>query len=102
MLDLSASRITYFTCRLLACGVYYYGWLFLIPRIRGYRVQQEILRLDNGAVSHRLVKVPLADLERWEAEHDEVGRLITHQNEKSSFNEEGEQVVLGDKEKNAV
>ena len=89
-------------CRLLACAVYYYAWLYFIPKLRGYRIRQEILRLEHGAVSHRSVKVPLEDLERWDATHDEVGRSISREDEKDGFVEEGEQSILGDKEKNAI
>lgn len=30
---------------------------------------------SGGATTHRLVKVPLAELERWDAEHDDSGKL---------------------------
>lgn len=37
---------------------------------------------DNGAVTHRLVKIPDAEVAAWDEEHDETGNLrqrhITH------------------------
>ncbi|KAK0707894.1 amino acid permease-domain-containing protein [Lasiosphaeris hirsuta] len=59
---------------LLGCGAYYYLWISVIPRLRGYRIRQEVLTLDDGASSHRLIKVPVGELEAWDATHDAVGR----------------------------
>ena len=92
-------------CSLIACGVYYYAWLYLVPKLRGYRIRQEVLRLDNGAMSHRLVKVPVSELEAWDATHDAIGAPIStsQQGEKAGWSpEEEDQIVFGDKEKSAV
>ncbi|CAI7592289.1 unnamed protein product [Penicillium glandicola] len=40
------------------CGVYYYVWIKLLPRIQGFKWEQTILKLDDGALAHRLVRVP--------------------------------------------
>ncbi|OQE91416.1 hypothetical protein PENNAL_c0009G02542 [Penicillium nalgiovense] len=40
------------------CGVYYYVWIKLLPRIQGFKWEQTVLKLDNGALAHRLVRVP--------------------------------------------
>ncbi|KAJ5953026.1 Amino acid/polyamine transporter I [Penicillium vulpinum] len=40
------------------CGVYYYVWIKLLPRIQGFKWEQTVLILDNGAVAHQLVRVP--------------------------------------------
>ncbi|KAK3682825.1 amino acid permease-domain-containing protein [Podospora appendiculata] len=61
---------------LVGCGVYYYVWVQLLPRLRGYRIRQEVLRLDDGANSHKLVKVPVAQLAEWDATHDASGRPV--------------------------
>jgi hypothetical protein len=63
-------------CSVIICVVYYYLWIYLIPYWRGYRVRQEILQLDDGANSHRLIKVPVAELDEWDRRHDPVGRQI--------------------------
>ncbi|KAK5636549.1 hypothetical protein RRF57_012261 [Xylaria bambusicola] len=48
----------------------------LIPKWKGYRLRPEILNVDDqGANTHRLVKVPVNELEKWDNEHDEAGRL---------------------------
>ena len=62
---------------LVGCAVYYYIWIDAIPRIRGYRIRQEVLVLSDGtsANAHKLVKVPVADLARWDATHDSSGRI---------------------------
>jgi hypothetical protein len=62
---------------LLGCGVYYVLWIYVIPKIRGYRIRQEVLQFENGAQSHKLVKVPVAGLSEWDASHDHVGRSVT-------------------------
>jgi amino acid transporter len=61
---------------IIACGIYYVLWIYLIPRARGYRIRQEVLVLENGAQSHSLVKVPVERLEEWEASHDSLGRTV--------------------------
>ena len=61
---------------LVACAIYYWVWVFLIPRIRGYKLRQELINLDGGAQSNRLKKIPIAELAEWDATHDAAGRLI--------------------------
>lgn len=61
---------------MVACGLYYVAWMNLIPKLRGYKIRTEILEVDNnGAKTHRLVKVPIAEVKQWDAEHDEAGEL---------------------------
>lgn len=40
------------------CGVYYYVWIKLLPRLQGFKWEQTVLKLDDGALAHRLVRVP--------------------------------------------
>ncbi|AEO64684.1 uncharacterized protein THITE_2042402 [Thermothielavioides terrestris NRRL 8126] len=61
---------------LISCVIYYYVWLHLVPRIRGYRIRQEAIEFGGGALSHRLVKVPADEVAQWDATHDAVGRLV--------------------------
>ncbi|KAI0514855.1 high-affinity methionine permease [Xylaria bambusicola] len=61
---------------IVGCGIYYICWMQLIPKWKGYRLRPEILNVDDqGANTHRLVKVPVDELEKWDSEHDEAGRL---------------------------
>ncbi|KAJ9421169.1 amino acid permease-domain-containing protein [Fusarium oxysporum] len=60
----------------LVCALYYVVWMFLLPKWKGYAIRTEITNVDdNGANTHRLVRVPYADLPRWDEEHDEAGNL---------------------------
>lgn len=61
---------------ILGCGVYYWTWIWILPKIGGYRVRQEVLTLDHGAQSHKLVKVPVQELAQWDETHDSSGRRI--------------------------
>jgi hypothetical protein len=61
---------------LVICGIYYVLWIYVVPKLRGYRIRQRALILDNGAVSHSLIKVPVAELDEWDATHDAVGHAI--------------------------
>lgn len=81
------------------CGLYYYTWMTLIPKWRGYRIRTEILEVDdNGANTHRLVKVPLGDVPTWDSEHDEAGNLRRrHVGDSDSASSPIEQVVEGSK-----
>jgi hypothetical protein len=60
---------------LVACGVYYFVWVKWIPKLKKYELRQTVLELDDGAVTHKLVKVPYGDLVKWDAEHDVTGRV---------------------------
>ncbi|KAJ5306980.1 hypothetical protein PENANT_c003G08643 [Penicillium antarcticum] len=39
------------------CGVYYYVWIQLLPRLQGFKWEQTVLTLDDGATAHKMVKV---------------------------------------------
>ncbi|KAK9576096.1 hypothetical protein V6Z92_009378 [Aspergillus fumigatus] len=56
------------------CGVYYYVYIKVLPRLGGYAFRQIILQMEDGATAHKLVKVPKEQLKAWDAEHDATGR----------------------------
>ncbi|KAG5951228.1 hypothetical protein E4U53_003530 [Claviceps sorghi] len=61
---------------LLICGLYYISWMYLLPKWGKYRIRAEVIKTDDDSVvSHKLIKVPLVDVDRWDAEHDEAGQL---------------------------
>ncbi|KAB5517455.1 amino acid permease-domain-containing protein [Coniochaeta sp. 2T2.1] len=61
---------------IIACGLYYTVWKYVLPRFGGYRLRQEVLVLDNGAQSHQILKVPIEEVAQWDATHDAVGRPL--------------------------
>ncbi|WDK23611.1 high-affinity methionine permease [Colletotrichum graminicola] len=61
---------------LVGCGVYYWLWIYAVPKLKGYEIRQQVLELADGAQSHKLVKVPVAELAEWDANHDQVGRRL--------------------------
>ena len=61
---------------IITCGLYYVTWMFILPKWKGYKVRTETLAVDeNGATTHRLVRVPLEDVAEWDRLHDDSGRL---------------------------
>ncbi|KAH7028641.1 high-affinity methionine permease [Macrophomina phaseolina] len=52
------------------------GLGILLPKWRGYQLRQELIHLDDGVQSHRLRKVPIAEVAEWDATHDAAGRPI--------------------------
>ena len=38
------------------CGLYYYVWIILLPRLGGYEIVEEIEELDGGARLRKLVR----------------------------------------------
>ncbi|KAJ5766044.1 uncharacterized protein N7511_003660 [Penicillium nucicola] len=42
---------------IVLCGVYYYVWIKLLPRLQGFRWEQTVLQLDGGATAHKMVRV---------------------------------------------
>ena len=61
---------------LIACAIYYWLWVSLIPKWKGYKLRQELINLDDGVQSNRLKKVPNTEIAEWDATHDVAGRLI--------------------------
>ncbi|KAF5676146.1 high-affinity methionine permease [Fusarium heterosporum] len=60
----------------LVCAIYYVVWMHLLPKWRGYVIRSEITSVDdNGANTHRLVRVKYADVPEWDEQHDEAGQL---------------------------
>lgn len=72
---------------LLGCGIYYYAWIWLLPKLRGYRIRQEVLTLEDGAQSHKVIKVPVEQLAEWDATHDAVGRPLNRTDSHSGDSE---------------
>jgi len=56
--------------------VYFWIWTYLLPRARGYAIRQIRIVLDDGATTHKLVKVPKGELEKWDDEHDVDGNKL--------------------------
>jgi hypothetical protein len=51
-------------------------WVNVLPKYRGYAIRQEVLILDGGEATHKLVNVPTEQLPEWDRRHDISGRLI--------------------------
>ncbi|KAG5978555.1 hypothetical protein E4U55_006061 [Claviceps digitariae] len=61
---------------LLVCALYYIAWMHVLPHWLKYRIRAQVIKAeDDSVVSHKLIKVPLVDVDRWDAEHDEAGQL---------------------------
>ncbi|KAM0433995.1 hypothetical protein ACHAPT_003939 [Fusarium lateritium] len=61
---------------LLLCGIYYVFWMYLLPRWGGYVIRSELIEVGtDGANTHRLLKIPKTEIEQWDRDHDEVGKL---------------------------
>lgn len=82
------SRIT----SLIVCGLYYVGWIYVIPRVRGYRIRQGVITLDSGAKTHNLIKVPVSELSTWDATHDALGRRVDDADSSDQSVEAGERI----------
>lgn len=61
---------------LIGCAIYYFLWVYIIPKLRGYRLRQQVLFFEDGAQSHQLLKIPADQLADWDSKHDAVGRPL--------------------------
>lgn len=61
----------------ILCALYWVTWIEILPRIGQYRMRYELVHLDNGAETHRLVKVPESELAAWDAVHDASGGRVS-------------------------
>ncbi|KAF7543409.1 hypothetical protein G7Z17_g10764 [Cylindrodendrum hubeiense] len=61
---------------ILVCGLYYWVWMYLLPKFGKYAIRTELTDVgDEGAKTHRLVRVPNTNLPQWDEDHDEAGNL---------------------------
>ncbi|KAI8398917.1 hypothetical protein FOFC_20144 [Fusarium oxysporum] len=57
------------------CGIYYYLWMKVLPRWGNYSIRSQVISVDdNGANTHRLLRVPNSKVSEWDAAHDDLGR----------------------------
>jgi hypothetical protein len=47
----------------------------VIPKYKGYEYRQTIVEFEDGTITHKLVRVPKAELADWDVKHDASGRL---------------------------
>ncbi|KAM3498017.1 hypothetical protein MY10362_008650 [Beauveria mimosiformis] len=60
----------------ILCGLYYVAWMYVLPKWLGYRIRAETVTAESETTAtHRLVKVPVAEVAQWDAEHTESGEL---------------------------
>jgi len=60
-------------------GLAYVFFAVLLPKWGNYTIRQSLEELDDGAMATGLVKVPNAELEAWDATHDEHGAVIANE-----------------------
>ncbi|KAL7756653.1 hypothetical protein ACKLNR_013646 [Fusarium oxysporum f. sp. zingiberi] len=58
------------------CGIYYYLWMKVLPHWGNYSIRSQVISVDdNGANTHRLLRVPNSKVSEWDAAHDDLGRV---------------------------
>lgn len=73
---------------LAVCAIYYAVWIYVLPHYGKYRIRQELVALDDETAKvHRLVKIPLAELDSWDAEHDVLGQKLERSRTSESASE---------------
>lgn len=56
---------------------YYYLWIKILPELRGYKIRPEtVLNDQDGSVTHRLRRVPNAEVQQWDRTHDDAGNVL--------------------------
>lgn len=58
------------------CVLYYYIWAKVLPYFFHYEHRTIHFTLENGETGHTVVKVPTAEVAKFDAEHDDNGRYI--------------------------
>ncbi|KAG6905655.1 hypothetical protein DXG01_001405 [Tephrocybe rancida] len=61
---------------LLVSAFAYLLLIHILPKFGGYAIRQLVEKLDNGAMTNKLVRVPNSDLTEWDATHDEYGEVV--------------------------
>ncbi|CAK7900628.1 high-affinity methionine permease [[Candida] anglica] len=81
---LIGSDVSFFYCTyalttigiLIVCIIYYYVWAKVLPKIFNYQHRTLYYTLENGEKGHTVVKVPIDQVEDWDATHDSNGREL--------------------------
>ncbi|KAL1961913.1 hypothetical protein VTN77DRAFT_946 [Rasamsonia byssochlamydoides] len=60
---------------LAVCVIYYIIWIYLLPKVYRYQIRQEVVVLEDGSTTHRLVKVPNEEVAAWDEQHDVEGNV---------------------------
>jgi amino acid transporter len=56
--------------------LYYYFWIKWLPKWRNESIRTETLVLsEDGSVTHRLRRIPNAELKEWDRTHDDAGNV---------------------------
>ncbi|QIX01145.1 hypothetical protein AMS68_006662 [Peltaster fructicola] len=58
----------------LLSGIYWYVWMVLLPKLRGYVKRKEIVQGAGGVTTHQFVNVPKADVAAWDASRSQKQR----------------------------
>ena len=67
--------------------------MYVRPYFGGYTIRQETIYLDDeGANTHRLVKVPDSEVAAWDATHDPTGRVIGENVDRSANSDSAKSV----------
>lgn len=61
---------------LLICGAYYVGYIVVLPRVKNYKLRQELIELGDGAQTHVLRKIAVSQVEEWDRLHDANGHRL--------------------------
>ncbi|KAF2119509.1 amino acid permease-domain-containing protein [Lophiotrema nucula] len=76
---------------LVGMGIYYLFWCQLLPKWLGYKIRTETVVSDqDGAVTHRLLRVKNAEVEAWDRVHDDAGNLLVEAVETSGAQTENQ------------
>ncbi|USW53290.1 Putative amino acid/polyamine transporter I [Septoria linicola] len=78
---------------LVICVIYYLIWIVWLPKIKGYKVRQELIDLGYGAQTHVLTKVPYAEVEEWDRLHDANGHRVD-QAQHSDISSQDEKITV--------
>ncbi|WWC92975.1 uncharacterized protein L201_007939 [Kwoniella dendrophila CBS 6074] len=60
----------------LTCGVYFIVYSKVLPKWGGYQLRQVVIRLEEGSVTHKLIKIKNEDLDDWDFKHDPSGNSL--------------------------
>lgn len=82
--SLIGSDVSFFYCTyalttigiLGLCVAYYFVWAKFLPKVGRYQHRLLHFELENGEAGHTVVKVPIEEVEKWDAEHDSAGKVL--------------------------
>lgn len=81
------------------CIGYYIAWAYILPRVFKYEHRIIPFKLINGELGHKIIKVPVKDVKKWDAVHKTAHQITLYgSGDDQDANSDGDKHIRTDTE----